>query len=100
MATKVLKRIETQVLSEGEIEVKIKGKIVNKKYVFTDEHSFFALKNPEAPVEVHVEYFKNNIIKLTKKEKEDIEEFELFKAYQSLSLHIQEIVKNSKNVKK
>lgn len=96
MATKVLKRIETQILSEGEIEVKIKGKIVNKKYIFTDEHSFFASKHQNSPLDVHIEYFKNNIIKLTKKEKEDIEEYELFKAYQSLSLEMQEIQKNLK----
>ena len=96
MATKVLKRLETQILSEGEIEVKIKDKIMNKKYIFTDEHSFFAAKNQNADLQTHVEYFKNNIIKLTKKEKEDIEEFELFKAYQNLSLHIQDIQKKIK----
>ena len=96
MATKVLKRIETQILSEGEIEVKIKGKIVNKKYIFTDEHSFFAAKHQNADLQTHIEYFKNNIIKLTKKEKDDIDEFELFKAYQSLSLHIQETQKKLK----
>lgn len=96
MATKVLKRIETQILSEGEIEVKIKGKIVNKKYIFTDEHSFFAAKHQNSPLEVHIEYFKNNIITLTKKEKEDIEEYELFKAYQSLSLEMQKVQKNLK----
>lgn len=96
MATKLLKRLDTQVISEGEIEVKINNKIVTKKYVFTDENSYFASKNQNADLHTHVEYFKDNIIKLTKKEKEDIEEFELFKAYQNLSLHIQEMQKKIK----